>query len=102
MEIILFILISVIMMFLCIIGREYKAIGFVGGLGLAMMALFVMTSGLQVQTGATITATGFSDVLTVTYTDIAATFAGINIINVLLAIIFGGVGVLFTVYSAVN
>ena len=99
MEVILFILLSVIMMFLCVIGREFKAIGFVGGLGLCMMAFFVMTSGLQVQTGAVVTATGFSDVLSTTYTDIATTFAGINIINTLLAIVFGGAGILFTIYS---
>ena len=71
------------------------------GIGIFMLALLVMSSGLEFQTGfnETVTLYGNHTERIVNYQSIFTFFGGADWLQNLLAIVFGGIGVLILVYS---
>lgn len=103
MEIILLLVLAIIMIAISILGSEYQIVGFIGGIGLVMIAFAVQSSGIEIVTGVTITAVNATtDTVVTNYSPIETVFSGIDYLATLITIVLGGSGILLALYTALK
>jgi len=100
MEIVLLLILAVIMIAISILGHEYQIVGFIGGIGLVMIAFAAQTSGIDIATGVTITSVNATtDTIVTNYSPIDTVFTGLDYLTTLITIVLGGTGVLLALYT---
>ena len=103
MEIILLLIMAIIMIAISILGSQYQIVGFVGGIGLVMIAFVAQSSGIQIVDGTTITSVNATvDIITTNYVDIDTVFSGIGYLTTLLTLVLGGTGILMALYTVLK
>lgn len=104
MDVFIFALLTVILLGTALLTfKSMQLVAAICGIGIFMMALAVMSSGLEVQTGfnETVTLGGNHTERVVNYESIFVFFGGITFMKELLAVVIGGIGVLVLVYSVI-